>query len=138
MLPDFLSLIVCQCPSEQIQTEGTARRDSGYADSFTQPRPAQLPQPPSQPQPQPQPPAQSISQSPPSDSMHGTRRISPRSDNSNGSSAENIKKIRQFLDEKEGQSLNAVEVAGLVHLLQNSVEGQHPIRSLRMFDLRSK
>ena len=70
--------------------------------------------------------------------MHGTRRISPRSDHSNGSSAENIKKIRQFLDEKEGQSLNAVEVAGLVHLLQNSVEGQYLIRSLRMFDLRSK
>ncbi|TBU60951.1 hypothetical protein BD310DRAFT_957311 [Dichomitus squalens] len=116
---------------QEIQTEGTTRRDSGYSNSFTQQRPAQP-----QPQPQPQPPAQPTSQSPPAVSMNGSQRISPRSDHSSSSSIENIKKIRQFLDEKEGQgqSLNAIEVAGLVHLLQNSVEDydeQEPFRFSR-------
>ena len=94
--------------SGQIQAEGAARRDSG--DNIL----AQ------QQHPQPQP----TSQSPPAVSMNGNhQRVSPRSDHSNLSTTANVKKVREFLDEKDGEPLSAVEVAGLVHLLQNSVEG---------------
>ncbi|KAI1796609.1 hypothetical protein LXA43DRAFT_566478 [Ganoderma leucocontextum] len=96
---------------QEIQTEGAARRDSGHSIFLTEQQ---------QPQPQPQP----TSQSPTAGSMNGNRhRVSPRSDHSNSSTAANVKKVREFLDEKGGEALSAVEVAGLVHLLQNSVEG---------------
>lgn len=101
--------------SGQIQTEGAARRDSGHSIFLTE-------------QQQTQPPTNS--QSPPA--MNGNhQRISPRSDHSNSSTSANVKKVRDFLDEKAGGPLSAVEVAGLVHLLQKSVEGWcllfHPI-----------
>ncbi|PIL25005.1 hypothetical protein GSI_12893 [Ganoderma sinense ZZ0214-1] len=93
---------------QEIHTEGAARRDSGHniflAQQQTQPQPT--------------------SQSPPAVSMNGNHHhVSPRSDHSNSSTAANVKKVREFLDEKDGEPLSAVEVAGLVHLLQNSVEG---------------
>ncbi|KAM5532376.1 hypothetical protein V8D89_013970 [Ganoderma adspersum] len=94
---------------QEIQAEGAARRDSGDNIFLAQ-----------QQQPQPQP----TSQSPPAVSMNGNhQRVSPRSDHSNSSTTANVKKVREFLDEKDGEPLSAVEVAGLVHLLQNSVEG---------------
>ncbi|KAI0641916.1 hypothetical protein C8Q79DRAFT_262476 [Trametes meyenii] len=61
------------------------------------------------------------SQSPPQ-SMDGDQRTSPRSDDSRVSSSSNLKKVQEFLDEKRGRPLNQVEFAGLVSLLQNSVE----------------
>ncbi|KAI0675495.1 hypothetical protein C8Q78DRAFT_1101817 [Trametes maxima] len=61
------------------------------------------------------------SQSPPQ-TMNGDQRTSPRSDDSRVSSSSNLKKVQEFLDEKRGRPLNQVEFAGLVSLLQNSVE----------------
>ena len=78
-------------------------------------------QPPTPPQP-PQHPAPSTSQST-SPPMNGNHRTSPRSDDSQQAEA-NLKKVQQFLDEKGGRPLNHVELAGLVHLLQASVEGE--------------
>ncbi|KAI0819685.1 hypothetical protein BC628DRAFT_1342107 [Trametes gibbosa] len=62
-----------------------------------------------------------IVQSPPQ-SANGDQRTSPRSDESRMSSSSNLKKVQEFLDEKGGRPLNQVELAGLVSLLQNSVE----------------
>lgn len=56
----------------------------------------------------------------PPQSANGDQRTSPRSDESSSS---NLKKVQEFLDEKGGRPLNQVELAGLVSLLQNSVEG---------------
>lgn len=67
-----------------------------------------------------QPPAHSPPQSATSD-----QRTSPRSDESRASSSSNLKKVQEFLDEKGGKPLNSVEFAGLVSLLQNSVEGTY-------------
>ncbi len=53
--------------------------------------------------------------------MNGDNRTSPRSDDSQAEA--NLKKVQQFLGEKGGRPLNHVELAGLVHLLQASVEG---------------
>ena len=55
--------------------------------------------------------------------MNGDQRISPRSDDSQLSSSANLQRVQEFLNEKGGRPLNHVELAGLVHLLQNSVEG---------------
>ncbi|RPD64373.1 hypothetical protein L226DRAFT_559572 [Lentinus tigrinus ALCF2SS1-7] len=75
----------------------------------------------SQPLQPPPPPAPTTSQStsPPMNSDH---RTSPRSDDSQAEA--NLKKVQQFLDEKGGRPLNHVELAGLVHLLQASVEDE--------------
>ncbi|KAI0793926.1 hypothetical protein C8Q74DRAFT_1404090 [Fomes fomentarius] len=76
-------------------------------------------QPPTQP---PHQPPRPVSQSPPNRSINGDQRTSPPSDDSQAASSTNLKKVQQFLDEKGGRPLNHVELAGLVHLLQNSVE----------------
>ncbi|KAI0766914.1 hypothetical protein BD413DRAFT_635148 [Trametes elegans] len=53
------------------------------------------------------------------------QRISPRSDESRvSSSSVSLKKVQEFLDEKGGRPLNQIEFAGLVSLLQKSVEGE--------------
>ncbi|KAI0367029.1 hypothetical protein BV20DRAFT_1001365 [Pilatotrama ljubarskyi] len=71
------------------------------------------------------------SQSPPQ-STNEDQRTSPRSDESRTSSSANLKKVQEFLDEKGGRPLNQVEFAGLVSLLQSSVEDdddrQEPFR----------
>ena len=72
-------------------------------------------------QPQPQP-SSSQSCSPPQLSG-GEQRTSPRSDESRVSTSVNLQKVQEFLDQKGGRPLNHVEFAGLVSLLQNSVEG---------------
>ncbi|KAI0352339.1 hypothetical protein OH77DRAFT_1592171 [Trametes cingulata] len=61
------------------------------------------------------------SQSPPQ-TTNEDQRTSPRSDESQTSSSANLKKVQEFLDEKGGRPLNQVEFAGLVSLLQSSVE----------------
>ncbi|KAI0653407.1 hypothetical protein C8Q70DRAFT_606904 [Cubamyces menziesii] len=71
-------------------------------------------------QPQPQP-SSSQSCSPPQLSG-GEQRTSPRSDESRVSTSVNLQKVQEFLDQKGGRPLNHVEFAGLVSLLQNSVE----------------
>lgn len=70
---------------------------------------------------QPQP-SSSQSRSPPQ-SAGGEQRTSPRSDESRVSTSVNLQKVQEFLDQKGGRPLNHVEFAGLVSLLQNSVEG---------------
>ncbi|OJT09844.1 hypothetical protein TRAPUB_13714 [Trametes pubescens] len=68
---------------------------------------------------------QSVSVQPvrsPPQSANGDQRTSPRSDDSRVSSSSNLKKVQEFLDEKGGRPLNQIEFAGLVSLLQNSVE----------------
>ncbi|KAI0331450.1 hypothetical protein GY45DRAFT_1345277 [Cubamyces sp. BRFM 1775] len=68
-----------------------------------------------------QPPPSSQSLSPPQ-SSGGEQRTSPRSDESRVSTSANLQKVQEFLDQKGGRPLNHVELAGLVSLLQNSVE----------------
>lgn len=71
---------------------------------------------------------QSVSVQPvrsPPQSANGDQRTSPRSDDSRVSSSSNLKKVQEFLDEKGGRPLNQIEFAGLVSLLQNSVEGAY-------------
>ncbi|KAI8985550.1 hypothetical protein BD414DRAFT_57790 [Trametes punicea] len=63
------------------------------------------------------------SQSPPQ-STSSEQRTSPRSDESHVSSSANLQKVQEFLDQKRGRPLNQVEFAGLVSLLQSSVEGK--------------
>ena len=87
-----------------------------------------------QPQP-PTPPAQSASQSPPASADNHDHRTSPRSDDSHMSSSANLQKVQDFLHEKAGRPLNHIELAGIVHLLQNSVEGGLAApRSLQIVD----
>ncbi|KAI0693176.1 hypothetical protein C8T65DRAFT_760751 [Cerioporus squamosus] len=72
--------------------------------------------------PPPQPPAPTTFHSTPSPPMNSDHRTSPRSDDSQAQAEANLKKVQQFLGEKGGRPLNHVELAGLVHLLQASVE----------------
>ncbi|KAI9064115.1 hypothetical protein FKP32DRAFT_1591527 [Trametes sanguinea] len=73
----------------------------------------------------------SQSRSPPQTVM-SDQRTSPRSDDSGVSSSANLQKVQEFLDQKRGRPLNHIEFAGLVSLLQNSVEDdddhQEPFR----------
>ncbi|OSD03070.1 hypothetical protein PYCCODRAFT_1434947 [Trametes coccinea BRFM310] len=75
--------------------------------------------------------ASSQSRSPPQ-TVLSDQRTSPRSDDSGVSSSANLQKVQEFLDQKRGRPLNHIEFAGLVSLLQNSVEDdddhQEPFR----------
>ncbi|CDO73258.1 hypothetical protein BN946_scf185008.g20 [Trametes cinnabarina] len=71
--------------------------------------------------------ATSLSHSPPQ-TVTSEQRTSPRSDDSAVTSSANLQKVQEFLDQKRGRPLNHIEFAGLVSLLQNSVEDDddHP------------
>ena len=86
--------------------------------------PIYVPIDPSSAQVQPPPPPPPASLSPPSSSVNGNHRTSPKSDDSQMNSSANLQKVQEFLTENGGRPLNHVELAGLVHLLQSSVEGR--------------
>ncbi|OBZ74103.1 hypothetical protein A0H81_06017 [Grifola frondosa] len=90
--------------------------------------------------PSPPPPVQTVGPAPqvqttqettePADVPMANVSLSPSSDGESSVSA-NVKAVQEFLLLKNGKSLNAVEIAGLVALLQDSAEGQPRVEEKR-------